>query len=131
MRGGGHGGSPNETLYAAFIFGMFGFFSCGMFVSQNYMFGPNSPGGLPLIYWTKGSDHPISEWWSRMTGVLFLSFLSGYRRPSALQCQIVHTVLLLLLRNIVDCPHRKPRAPGLSSLMRQWSRTSSRLWWQW
>ena len=45
--------------------------------TQNYMFGPNSPGGLPLIYWTKGTDHPIAEWWSRMTGVLFLSFLSG------------------------------------------------------
>ena len=41
------------------------------------MFGPNSPGGLPLIYWTKGTDHPIAEWWSRMTGVLFLSFLAG------------------------------------------------------
>ena len=48
-----------------------------MFVSQNYMFGPDSPGGVPLIYWTKGTDHPIAEWWSRMTGVLFLSFLSG------------------------------------------------------
>merc|ERR1719263_1777945 len=33
--------------------------------------------GTPMIYWTKGSDHPISEWWARMVGVLFLSFLSG------------------------------------------------------
>lgn len=31
------------------------------------------------IYWTgtPGSSHPIAEWWSRIVGVLFLSFLSG------------------------------------------------------
>ena len=29
------------------------------------------------IYWTTASDHPITEWWSRIVGVLFLSFLSG------------------------------------------------------
>ena len=27
------------------------------------------------FYWTKGSDHPIPEWWSQMTG--FLYFLAG------------------------------------------------------
>ena len=63
--------------YAKFILGMFGFFSAGMYISQNDMFGPNSPGGTPLIYWTKGSAHPISEWWARMAGALFFSFLLG------------------------------------------------------
>ena len=48
-----------------------------MLVSQNDMFGPNSPAGLPLIYWTKGDGHPIAEWWGRMCAVLFFSFLSG------------------------------------------------------
>ena len=69
-----------ETMYTTFIFGMFGMFSCGMFVSQSYMYGPGNPVGLVFEYWTNatpGYDHPYAEWWARMVGVLFISFLSG------------------------------------------------------
>ena len=53
-------------------------FSMGMFVSQRYMYGPDSPVGTLFIYWTNNNnDSPIAEWWARMVGVLFLSFLSG------------------------------------------------------
>ena len=31
---GGHGGRPREVMFAGFLLAMFGFFSCGMFVSQ-------------------------------------------------------------------------------------------------
>ena len=31
---GGHGGTPREVMFAGFLLAMFGFFSCGMFVSQ-------------------------------------------------------------------------------------------------
>lgn len=66
-----------EKGYAGFLLGMFGFFSVGMLISQNDMFGPESPGGWPLVYWSKGTRHPIAEWWSRMTAILFLTWLSG------------------------------------------------------
>jgi len=62
---------------------MFGFFAVFMLMpgSAQLWFGPNPPfpkfTHVAMSYWNVDAGGVITNWWSRMTGVLFLSFLGG------------------------------------------------------
>ena len=74
---------PLEKKFCAFCFGMFGFFAVFMLMpgSAQLWFGPNPPfpkfTHVAMSYWNVDAGGVITNWWSRMTGVLFLSFLGG------------------------------------------------------
>mmetsp|Transcript_20961 Transcript_20961/g.43745 ORF Transcript_20961/g.43745 Transcript_20961/m.43745 type:complete len:145 (-) Transcript_20961:119-553(-) len=67
------------SQYSRFNLAMFGFFSLGMLYDNAYVFGPSSPFGWPMIYWTEsGADQDgAAYWWSRLNGAVMLSLFSG------------------------------------------------------
>ena len=74
---------PLEKKFVGFCFAMFGFFAFFMLMpgSAQLWFGPNPPfpkfTHVAMSYWNVDAGGVITNWWSRMTGVLFLSFLGG------------------------------------------------------
>ena len=77
------GNADLEKKFCAFLFAMFGFFSIGMLLpgSAQLWFGPDPPFPkfmhIAMSYWNVDGGSVIANWWSRMTAVLFLSFLGG------------------------------------------------------
>ena len=77
------GNADLEKKFCTFIFAMFGFFSIGMLLpgSAQLWFGPDPPFPkfmhIAMSYWNVDGGSVIANWWSRMTAVLFLSFLGG------------------------------------------------------
>jgi len=59
---------------------MFSFFSVGMLVGMDKMFGPNTPLGPMMQYWTvdRGSD-VVHDWLSRMFGISMLCLMQSHR----------------------------------------------------
>ncbi|GMI48460.1 hypothetical protein TrCOL_g6663 [Triparma columacea] len=69
----------SAPAYAKFSFAMFAFFAVGIMYDNAYMYGPDSPFGWPMIYWTEaGADQGgAAYWWSRMAAVHMFGFYSG------------------------------------------------------
>lgn len=79
----------------------------GMLYSQNKSYGPNSPAGWIMVYWKQGTNHPIAEWWARMTAILILGFFSapfwaGVSMDAHMkQCMLVMTGMLINMAYII------------------------------
>ena len=60
-----------------------------------------------MVYWKIGSDHPITEWWARMTGIMMLGFFSapfwaGVSMDAHMkQCMVVMIAMLANMMHIV------------------------------
>ena len=90
--------------FAKFSFAMFAFFAVGIMYDNSFVFGPDSPFGWPMIYWTEvGADQPAAaQWWARMAAAHMLAFYSGpviFNAPleSYLKQSMVLSTLVLVI----------------------------------
>ena len=60
--------------YACVLLFIVGFFGVGMQVGMDKMFGPDTPLGPMMKYWTVKSDNPIATWAARMFGLMMIAF---------------------------------------------------------
>ena len=63
--------------YTCVLLFIVGFFGVGMQVGMDKMFGPDTPLGPMMKYWTVKSDNPIATWAARMFGLMMIAFFAG------------------------------------------------------
>ena len=71
------GGMSAAEKFNLFQLCMFGFFGVGMQIGMDKMFGPDTPLGPLMKYWTVKSDDPITNWAARMFGTMMICFFAG------------------------------------------------------
>lgn len=64
-----------QQRFLNFTSGMFGFFSVGMLIGADRMFGPSSPKGL-MVYWLKDGG-PMADWWAVNCAAASLAIILG------------------------------------------------------